>query len=549
MAGSRGSGLMAGSPKRGGLLADELLGGFVTRAAQLVPTPKQAPPGGVGAWAVSAPIILDRGPFSFVRHECLEESYADEHPQRVDIKCAQMGNTTEAILRTLFTALFRDVVGVLYLFPSSKGSGDFSQSRVGPLVERNPDVLGKWVQDTNSVGLKRVNGVNVLFRGTKSEEGLRSDPVDRIVYDEFDLMASWVEATARERLGHSDLKEQHFLSNPTLPDFGVDAKYKLSDQRRWLLKCPRCGGWTDPVGEWEDAADPIGRVAPDLLWQRKDGTVVLRCMRCRDGVLDPARGEWVAQCPSITEWRGRQFSQLFSQYVQPSEILTQFLTTSNMGKLYNYKLGLPYVEANCRITKEAVLALCGSHGLYASDTETNYMGIDQGKVLHVTIGDRAGVEKHIGEYRDFEELDPLMENFHIARCVIDAMPETREARKFANRFPGRVFLCWYSEHQKGAYVWNDEKQQVVVNRTESMDASHEMLANKRAVLPRKCEPVETFAAHAANTAKKLEEDEESGSKVYIWVKLGPDHYRHAYNYRCIAAYGSPAKYFDDCDLS
>ena len=231
-------------------------------------------------------------------------------------------------------------VGVLYLFPSSKGSGDFSRSRVGPLVDRNPETLGKWVVDTDSIGLKRVRGKNLLFRGTKSTEGLRSDPVDFVIYDEFDLFPPGIDAVARERMAHSDHKWEHFLSNPTLPDFGIDRLYQLTDQRRWLLKCPRCGGWTDPVEEWEAAAAPRERGVPDLLWERPDGTVVLRCMRCREGVLDPAVGEWVARKPGVTDWRGYQYSQLFSQYVTPVEMLSQYRTTLNMKSAHSKTSGL-----------------------------------------------------------------------------------------------------------------------------------------------------------------------------------------------------------------
>jgi len=43
-----------------------------------------------------------------------------------------------------------------------------------------------------------------------------------------------------------------------------------------------------------------------------------------------------------------------------------------------------------------------------------------------------------------------------------------------------------------------------------------------------------FANHLHNVGKKLEEEEETGSKRYIYVKLGDDHYRHAYNYECMA---------------
>ena len=40
-------------------------------------------------------------------------------------------------------------------------------------------------------------------------------------------------------------------------------------------------------------------------------------------------------------------------------------------------------------------------------------------------------------------------------------------------------------------------------------------------------------------AKKLEEDEETGSKRYVYVKLGPDHFRHAFNYEAMARQNMP----------
>jgi len=532
---------------KGSMVRQGLMANFVTQLQSRIVTTEEAPPGGVGAWAVQMKILLDRGLFTFARHECLEAPYTDDHPKQVELKCTQMGNTTRALLRAFWCALYMPFVGILYLFPSSKGSGDFSRSRVKPLIERNPETLGKWVIDTDSIGLKRVRGKNLYFRGTKSTEGLRSDPVDFIIYDEFDLFLAGIEAVARERMAHSDYKWEHFLSNPTLPDYGIDRLYQLSDQRRWLLKCPRCGGWTDPIEEWVSGARPRERAVPELLWERRDGTVVIRCMRCREGVLDPAHGEWVALRPSVTEWRGYQYSQLISQYVPPAEILSQYRTTLSMSAFYNYKLGLAYVEADCRITVEEVLALCGSHGIAASDPGPCFMGVDQGKGLHVVIGRSDGMIVHIGEYKDFEDLDRLMTSFVVSRCVIDGMPETRKAREFADRFPGRVFLNWYSEHQKGAYAWDEKRHQVSDNRTESLDASHQALMDKKIVLPRQCKPVEEFAKHCANTAKKLEEDEETGSKTYTWVKLGPDHYRHAFNYLCIAGDYASKSYFGGRD--
>ena len=48
------------------------------------------------------------------------------------------------------------------------------------------------------------------------------------------------------------------------------------------------------------------------------------------------------------------------------------------------------------------------------------------------------------------------------------------------------------------------------NRTESLDASHVEIQFARVALPRECDIIRQFAEHCANTAKKLEEDAETG---------------------------------------
>ena len=74
--------------------------------------------GTLGSWAEKTPVILDGRPFSFNRHEYLVTPYADDHPHMVEIKAAQMGLTTKAMLKTMFTARYRNFRGILYLFPS-----------------------------------------------------------------------------------------------------------------------------------------------------------------------------------------------------------------------------------------------------------------------------------------------------------------------------------------------------------------------------------------------------------------------------------------------
>jgi hypothetical protein len=108
-----------------------------------------------------------------------------------------------------------------------------------------------------------------------------------------------------------------------------------------------------------------------------------------------------------------------------------------------------------------------------------------------------------------------------------------------------VFLNFYQDRQRGCYKWNERDLTVACNRTESLDASHNQIQQGNIVLPRESDIVREFAKHCHNVAKKLEEDEETGSKRYIYVKLGPDHFRHAFNYECMARQDAPELLFPD----
>ncbi len=296
----------------------------------------------------------------------------------------------------------------------------------------------------------------------QSRVGLKSIPVDLIILDELDEAPQQAVDMAMERMGHSEFREVLMLSNPTIPDYGIDKAFQETDQRHWLLKCPSCGYHTC-----------LEDTFPGCLREIK-GRVIRACERCQ-GELNPSAGEWVAKRPIITEKRGYHYSQLFSHYVKPRDILHQYRTTKNLQDFFNLKIGIAYVEAENRLSVEEVLALCGNEGIAASDSGPCYMGVDQGKDLHVVIGKRQfdmGRIVHLGIYRDWEELDRLMKAFNISRCVVDALPEIRNARAFAERHKGYVYLNYYQEHQKGRYRWNEQDLTVVCNRTESLDASH-----------------------------------------------------------------------------
>lgn len=479
-------------------------------------------------------VILDGKPFAYDRHEYLIEPYKDDHPFQVEMKAAQLGLTTRAMLRALYKCRYADFRGVLYLFPSRTDALDFSKSRVTSLITENKESIGSWIRDTDSAGLKKVWNAFLYIRGMHSKVGLKSVPVDFVIFDELDEAPQFAVDMAMERMGHSEHRLVLQLSNPTLPDYGIDKAFQKTDQKYWLLKCEKCG-------EYNCLEDNF----PDCLITTNSG-VIRACQKCK-GELNPSIGEWVAKKPGVTDKRGYHYSQLFSHFIDPGDVLHQFRTTDNLGDFYNLKIGNAYVEAENRLSVEEVLALCGNKGIVSNDEGSCSMGVDQGKDLHVVIGKRhpqkAGEIVHVEVYKDWLDLSRLMDNFNVSKCVVDALPETRNARTFAEQHRGKVFLNYYNQHQKGSYAWNEEELIVQCNRTESLDASHREILDGTLILPKKCGIMNDFAKHLHNVAKKVEEDESTGSKRYIYVKLGVDHFRHALNYEVMARQNMPHKLF------
>jgi hypothetical protein len=498
-----------------------------TRLNDLASPEARATGAPLAAWALKR-IRLDGRPFSFEGHEYLRTLYDDTSPHVVVIKAAQIGGTTWAILRSIHAC--HSGLTVIYFFPTRTDVLDFSRSRVGPLIASNP-FLARAIRDTDTAGLKRIGDAYLYLRGMQSSVGMKSVPADMVVFDELDEATPDAKVVAVERLSHSDYRRMVELSNPSLPAYGIDAAFQESDQRHWTLRCEACGAWTALDAEFPRKLGEEVKV----IRSRADGTFYRSCRRC-GAELDLARGEWVPDFPDRPV-HGYRISQLFSSKIDPGEILREYQRTRNPERFFNLKIGVAWADAQSVLSPSAVLALCGTEPMAKSSEQPCTMGVDTGRDLHVVIsrwdGERRRVV-YLGVLQEYAQLDDLMKRFEVRRCVIDALPEIHATRAFAGRFPGRVWLNYFNEHQKGSYNWDEKDRIVKENRTEALDASRRVIRDGSVVLPRHAPLVQEFASHLAADAKRLVEDEETGSQVYRYVKTGTNHFSFAFTYDCIA---------------
>lgn len=515
-------------------LSPKVQGYLRGRVAEIARAETRATSDPLAAWALRR-IRLDGRPFSFEGHAYLRAIYDDSAPHIVLSKAAQIGGTTFAILRSIHAC--RCGLNVIYYFPTKTDVLDFSKSRVKPLLEENP-TLSRLVSDTDTAGLKRIGSAYLYLRGMLSTVGLKSAPADMLVFDELDEATPEAKSLARERLAHSDYKRIIELSNPSLPEYGIDEAYRASDQRHWTLKCLACGAWTALEREFPLKLGQEVRI----ILPREDGSFYRACVKCgAELYLD--QGEWVADYPD-RPIRGYRISQLFSSKVDPGEILREYRSTRFPDRFYNLKIGVPWADLERRVDVASVLALCSDIPmLEKAEGEGDFiMGVDTGRDLHVVIlrddPDDPNLEHlvHLAVCQTFAELDELMERFRVTRCVIDALPETHPTRAFAARHRGRVFMNFFLESQRGALRWDHHTQTVQENRTEALDASRAAVRERKVVLPRRTPIVELFAEHMSHDAKVLEEDEETGVKTYRYVLAGgEDHFSLAFTYAYLVA--------------
>ena len=512
-----------------------------------------APVGQIVEWAES--LLLDGRPFSLAGHEYQRDMFTENAPRQVFLKGAQIGVTSVQMIRTLHGLISgRYPQGALYLFPSLGDVQDFSRGRFNPLIGDNENIA-RYVQDTDTMGIKRIGGAMLYMRGARatskaggfkrSSTALKSVPADRLVLDERDEMADDMVDLARERLSHSEVKEEVHLSTPTIPDYGVDKMFQRSDQRHWFIRCHKCGGDTCLELEF-----------PGCLHELPDGRVIRLCQRCRDNEIFPRDGQWVALYPDkAIDMVGWRISQLNSLFVEPGEILRLYRDppNGNLTEIMNSKLAAAHIAAENRLVFSEIISLCGDKPISMEESGSCFLGADIGNLIHCVIS-RVNPEKgvqivYIGAFPEWSELDRLMRRFNVSRAVIDALPETRLSREFAKRHLGKVYCCFYSEHQRGGYAWNEREQTVTANRTESMDASHHAIASGKVFLPSQSETVHEFARQCTNVARVLQTELETGAVRFVYVKTGPDHYRHALNYETMARQFAEASLFGGLDLS
>ena len=411
------------------------------------------------------------------------------------MKCAQVGFTVMEMLATIYLGLRFGPSTVIMFLPDMNLAGLKSTERFMPIVRSVPRVHELMSQDAadgtgrksgeGNVNRRRIDQSLFVFSWTSGRATTESIPADILSFDEVQEMTLEQMEKSAERLSASAVRFTLMGSTANWPDADIHHWYKRGSQHRFYTRCPTCGS-EKPLDDYfpscikfDKSQDRHRYVCPNGHWL--DDTQ-LGEWRSDNPDADPPIDTTIARRDRPLRIRSIHFPQFLSPTISAGEIFDAYRFATDMKNFYNRKLGKPYLDpSQVPVTLEH-LSRCVAAGREAgvawkSRARETFMGIDQMHFNAVVIKERLPDGRqaviHVEEvYGDepFARCDELMAAFGVRCCVVEINPNYNEAKRFANRHPGRVFICnSFGSINEGMVIWGDGPKLDTSDRRTSED--------------------------------------------------------------------------------
>lgn len=447
----------------------------------------------------------------FKNHRFMIDIYADNSPDIVCIKSAQVGFSVYAILKSLHELKYEER-NILYALPTRNVVQDFVIPKVNPLITSNPLIAKDMGND--SVSLKKLGNRFIYFKGGSEREAI-SVSADTLVIDEYDRMPDMSVVTMFDsRLQAAAEPRRRRFSNPSSLGFGVDALFKDSCAYHWFIRCPHCNH--DRYIDFEPGDDNQHYIDKQL--------EEYVCGKCH-GLLgndDRKAGKWLAKWPS-RERHGYWISQMMAPWVSAKRILDQE-REMDIATFSAFVLGKAYTQSDLLIDRETIL-----RALKPGEPRKRgiVMGSDIGKPHWYWLGTAEGVFKW-GRAASWDELEYLFNFYQCEAWVMDSMPEFTKVQEMLRKYPGKAFACQFNKDRAamGIIRWQegDKRGYVYVDRTRVIDRVVTELGAGNIPIYGNSSDVAEFITHAGNMYRVVETDDKGNTKIDWLTKEGkPDH--------------------------
>ncbi len=424
-------------------------------------------------------------------------------------------------------------INQIHTLPSDKDVWEFVPTKVDKIIRVNGIVL-----DKNSTEIKGIGKGFIYYKGTFTERAAIIISSDRNVYDEVDKSKSAVIRDYSSRMSFSKIGAKISLSTPTIPDFGIAALFKKSDQKYWRFNCPHCGCCQHM--EWEKNVD-------------FDFKKYI-CRKCHLELTPETirSGRWEAKYPG-RNISGYWIPQMIATYRTAKDLIKELEDAEDEQYFYNFILGLEYLNPESQISAGLILK-----NLIAekNDEKDCVIGVDvQLRELYVIVGNEKGIfgiaKLEDGPGKDkWDRLAELVEVYEGRYVVIDAHYDTNSVLKFAKRFPYKVYMNWYKEDPKKIAIIRfgdegkftdkpkefEEEIKVLTDRNRIIDALIDDLRKGKKIkfnFQRGDMRIDELISHVKKIYSRTVTDK-VGEEHREWASLGQDDFFHALIYFKIA---------------
>ena len=393
----------------------------------------------------------------FKEHAYLLDIYDDFTPKQAILKAAQIGFSTTANIKALWLAKNKGM-DIIYSLPSSADIKDFVSGKTNRLIVNNP-IFQQWTEDKDSIEQKHVGGSVIYFRGTWTERAAIAIPADLYISDETDRSKQDIVTQYKTRLQHSKWGWEWYFSNPSVPGHGVDRYWQESDQKHWFIKCEGCNEWQYLTME-------------NICYNPE---AYFGCKKCKKEI-DRHRGKWVKRWQD-REISGYWISSLMASWMSAKNILAKKKEYSE-EQFCNFVLGQPYVGKGNVLTKQMFVQNL-TNRVNPQDTRP-IIGVDTGIGINYVVGNKSGLFFY-DKCDDYMPIENLLRRWPKAIAIIDQGGDIIGPRKLREKYPGRVFLCFFSSDRKNDQLirWNDEDGTVVADRNKCIQLVVDEFSEKR----------------------------------------------------------------------
>lgn len=474
----------------------------------------------IHAWINNNQIKTESGAvLDFHTHRYLFDIYRDESKYLCCIKAGQIGFSTMAIIKTIWLSRNKGL-DVGYILPTVEMVQKFVGSKVNRMAQQNP-IIQTWMKDKDSISQKQIGKNYIHYLGAMTDRSAIMLSLDMLVADEYDKAPQEILEIYDSRLQHSKHGYKWVFSNPTLPDFGVDRFWQISDQKKWHI--------THSCGKnyvMDESCIDYDRIQ-------------YVCPHCKGYISDEERrmGEWVAT--AVGKWSGYWIPLWINPMIEASVIVEH---KKNKTKEYfaNFVAGVPFVNPNDALSVK-VLNECISDRVNER-TSTTVIGLDTGHNLHYTMMNKEGIfyhgycpsieEKNQIGYDPYDEIDRRLAEDPRAVLIADQGGDLIGVRKLQAKYSGRVFLCWSNKESKSTNFikWGEGEDfgKVSIDRNRSIQLFVDEINERRPVFNGSIEDWKPFFNHCLNIYRVKEIMGEANDPQYgwkwVWKRKGPDHW-------------------------